>query len=282
MKKTPSLKTKHFPDPRKLTGKKRAALIAKQDTDNAVDMKEALERKRATGGIEPYSRKPMNELKLPDIKQHATAWAWERYHNHRGNPKAAAAFMRTLRIDAADSDPKWQAWLDTARAAVMQLRLNPHITADSLGIGELVKEYEQVRKAETATVRMTEDGDEETAQQIRAVAPELGAARDAAENMAALLQSDAKHGKQATATRLKGGKSTGDKAKAEHQKIIEVYQQIKRDAGGTKTQIRQAVFDHFNVKTTKIKERFATKTETKVIRKKGFSLTTIRTATASL
>jgi hypothetical protein len=252
----------------------------KADLANA--RKELLRNTESTGGIEPYSRKSMNELTLPAIEQHAKAWAWEQHHNYRGYHKSIEGFMRTLRTGTADPNPKWKAWLDTAKATIIQLRLKPDITAEGLCISELVKEYEQVHKAKTATVRMTEDGDEETAQSIRAIAPELGAARDAAENMAALLQSDAKHGKQAKATRLKGGKSTGDKAKAEHQKIIEVYQQIKRDAGGTKTQIRQAVFDHFNVKTMKIKARFATKTELKVIRKKGFSLTTIRTATASL
>ncbi len=110
--------------------------------------KELLRNTESTGGIEPYSREPMNALTLSAIKQHATAWAWERYHNHRGNPKAADAFMRTLMIDAADADQKWQAWLDTAKKTVIQLRLNPDITADALGIGALVRDYNNGREVE--------------------------------------------------------------------------------------------------------------------------------------
>ena len=155
MKKTSAPKTKDSPEPRKLTGKKLAALIARQEANNAADLREALKRSLATGGIEPYSRKPMNELTLPAVVQNATAWAWEQHHNYLDYPKKIKGFMRTLRTDTETPAPKWKAWLDAAKKIVVKLRLNPDLTADSLGIGEHVKDYNNGREVEMQSSTIT-------------------------------------------------------------------------------------------------------------------------------
>lgn len=223
-----------------------AELAAQQDAENAADLQKASQNMASTGGIDPYSQSPMNSLSLEQVEQYAKAWAWERYDNHRGDPKAADAFMRTLRYEITETDPKWRKWLETTKSTIVKLRLNPDISAAALGVSELVREYERVRKAEHATVRMTEDGDQEAAQGIRAVSPKLGAARRAAEDMAAVLQSDAKHGKGVKLGRSKAGENNKAAAASRAKEIRSVYDDFKADEPGHKReQYIAATKEHF-------------------------------------